>query len=273
MDVDSNAHPWTISPADLAARLGTAQSPVLVDVRRRPAFDDAEVIIAGAARRDPDALGDWADGLPHGRPVVLYCVHGHEVSRTAAEALRSGGRDARFLAGGIAAWEAAGLPTRRKLPFGPHFVTRERPKIDRIACPWLIRRFIDPEATFDYVPAATVLEVAASTGATPYDIPGVVFTHTGADGEFCSFDTFLALYDIRNDALARLAAIVRGADTDRFVLAPQSAGLFAISLGLSGLIADDRAMLEQGMVLYDALYVWCRSGQHEGHAWPPTMAA
>ncbi|MFM9860905.1 chromate resistance protein [Pseudoxanthobacter sp. M-2] len=274
MDDDHPASdPFVLSPPDLAERLGTSQTPLLLDVRRGPAFDDSEVMIVGAVRRAPETLGEWAAELPCDRPVILYCVHGHEVSRTAAAALRDLGGDARILADGIAAWQAAGLPTRRKLPFGPRWVTRERPKIDRIACPWLVRRFIDPEATFDYVPAASVLAVAAATGATPYDVPGVVFTHAGVDGELCSFDAFLALYDIRDPALDRLATIVRGADTDRFDLAPQSAGLFAISLGLSALIADDRAMLEQGMVLYDALYVWCRSGQHEGHAWPPTMAA
>lgn len=270
---DDQSNRWTISPRDFAVRLGTSRTPVLLDVRRGPAFDDADVMIVGAVRRDPEALDAWSGELDRDRPVVLYCVHGHEVSRTAAAALRRCGLDARIVAGGIAAWQAAGLPTRRKRAEGPRWVTRERPKIDRIACPWLIRRFIDPEAMFEYVPAPTVTAVAAATGATPYDIPGVVFTHAGADGGLCSFDAFLALYDIRDAALDRLAAIVRGADTDRFDLAPQSAGLFAISLGLSGLIADDHAMLEQGMVVYDALYVWCRSGQHEGHAWPPTMAA
>ena len=136
------------------------------------------------------------------------------------------------------------------------WVTRERPKIDRIACPWLIQRFIDPEAEFLYVPAADVLRVAVQTGATPYDVPGVEMGHVG---ELCSFDAFLAKHGLTDPALVRLATIVRGADTDRLELAPQSAGLLAISLGLSRCHADDHAMLAHGMVLYDALYAWCRT--------------
>jgi hypothetical protein len=148
------------------------------------------------------------------------------------------------------------------------WVTRERPKIDRIACPWLIRRFIDPEAEFLYVAAAQVLAVAQSTGATPYDIPGVEMSHVG---ERCSFDAFLAKYRLDDPALQQLATIVRGADTSRLDLAPQSAGLYAISLGLSQVFSDDQQMLRHGMVIYDALYAWCRACQDETHAWPPKM--
>jgi hypothetical protein len=146
------------------------------------------------------------------------------------------------------------------------WVTRERPKIDRIACPWLITRFIDQEPEFLYVPSDKVLEVAKQTGATPYDIPGVEFSHVG---DRCSFDAFLERYDLRDPALARLAVIVRGADTSRLDLTLQSAGLFAISLGLSAVCADDHEMLRHGMVMYDALYAWCRSLQQETHNWPP----
>jgi hypothetical protein len=149
------------------------------------------------------------------------------------------------------------------------WVTRERPKIDRIACPWLIRRFIEAGAEFLYVPPQKVLEVAAREGAVPYDIPGVEFSH---DGELCSFDAFLAKYRLDDPALQQLATIVRGADTSRLDLAPQSAGLFAISLGLSARYADDHEMLEHGMVVYDALYAWCQSCQQEKHSWPPSMA-
>ena len=149
------------------------------------------------------------------------------------------------------------------------WVTRERPKIDRIACPWLIRRFIEPDAEFIYVPADRVLEVAAAEDAVPYDIPGVEFSHAG---EKCSFDAFLAEYELTDPALLQLAEIVRGADTSRLDLTPQSAGLFAISLGLSADFADDHEMLEHGMVMYDALYAWCRSCQSESHNWPPRMA-
>jgi len=149
------------------------------------------------------------------------------------------------------------------------WVTRERPKIDRIACPWLILRYIDREAEFLFVPAAQVLAVAQATGATPYDIPGVEMSHVG---ERCSFDAFLAKYQLAEPALQQLATIVRGADTSRLDLAPQSAGLYAISLGLSQLFSDDHTMLRHGLVMYDALHAWCRTGQGETHAWPPKMA-
>jgi len=151
------------------------------------------------------------------------------------------------------------------------WITREHPKIDRIACPWLIRRFIEPEAEFVYVPTDQVLAVAARTGAVPYDIPGAEpFAH---DGELCSFDTILRHYGIQDPALDRLALIVRGADTARHDLAPAAAGLHAISLGLSANFPDDHAMLEQGMVIYDALYTWCRAPQHEIHNWTPAAGA
>jgi hypothetical protein len=148
------------------------------------------------------------------------------------------------------------------------WVTRERPKIDRIACPWLISRFIDREPEFLYVPPAQVLEVAERTGAVPYDIPGVEMSHVG---ERCSFDAFLAKHGLDDPALQQLATIVRGADTSRLDLAPQSAGLYALSLGLSQLYADDHEMLRHGLVMYDALYAWCRACQGETHTWPPKM--
>jgi hypothetical protein len=148
------------------------------------------------------------------------------------------------------------------------WVTRERPKIDRIACPWLIARFIDPDAEFLYVPAPQVLKVAQETGATPYDVPGVEMSHVG---ESCSFDAFLTKYRLDEPALQQLAVIVRGADTSRLALTPQSAGLYAISLGLSHCFADDHEMLRHGMMMYDALYAWCRSCQAETHNWPPRV--
>jgi hypothetical protein len=151
------------------------------------------------------------------------------------------------------------------------WVTRERPKIDRIACPWLIRRFIEPEAEFLYVPTERVFAVAGETGAIPYDIPGAEpFAH---DGELCSFDAFIRHYALNDPALHRLALIVRGADTARHDLAPQSSGLHAISLGLSAMVPDDHAMLAHGMVIYDALYAWCRDLQGEVHNWTPAASA
>ena len=148
------------------------------------------------------------------------------------------------------------------------WVTRARPKIDRIACPWLILRFIDRDAEFLYVPAPEIERVAAATGATPYDIPGVEMSHVG---ELCSFDAFLARYRLDDAALQQLAPIVRGADTSRLDLAPQAPGLYALSLGLSHVFADDHEMLRHGLVMYDALYAWCSACQSETHNWPPRM--
>jgi hypothetical protein len=145
------------------------------------------------------------------------------------------------------------------------WVTRERPKIDRIACPWLIARFIDDAPEFLYVPSADVLAAAHATGAVAYDVPGVEMTHVG---ELCSFDAFLAKYQLTDPALLQLAVIVRGADTGRLDLTPQSAGLYAMSLGLSRNFSDDHVMLLHGMVLYDALYAWCQSCQTEHHNLP-----
>jgi hypothetical protein len=148
------------------------------------------------------------------------------------------------------------------------WITRERPKIDRIACPWLIDRFIDKEAEFLYVPTGDVLRIAQEKGAVPYDIPGVEMSHVG---ELCSFDAFLTKYKLDDPALLQLAVIVRGADTSRLDLTPQSAGLYAISLGLSKTFADDHDMLRHGMVMYDALYAWCKNCQNESHNWPPSV--
>jgi hypothetical protein len=146
------------------------------------------------------------------------------------------------------------------------WITRERPKIDRIACPWLIQKFIDKSPEFLYVPADQVLSIARETGALPYDIPGVELSHVG---ERCSFDAFIAKYALKEAPLERLALIVRGADTSRLDLAPQCAGLYAISLGLSATFPDDHEMLRYGIIVYDALYAWCERCQDETHNWPP----
>jgi hypothetical protein len=147
------------------------------------------------------------------------------------------------------------------------WVTRARPKIDRIACPWAIRRFIDPNAEIFYVPTAEVFAVAAREGAVAFDIPEAPISH---EGELCSFDVLVRRFGLDDDpALQRLAVIVRGADTDRHALAPEAAGLHAISLGLASLYEDDHALLAQGMTLYDALYAWAKSAQGERHAWRP----
>jgi rhodanese-related sulfurtransferase len=260
--------PTLISTQELYRSLGTAVAPVVIDVRRSAVFAADNRMIVGAIRRDPGEIQHWHQDLPPERPVVVYCVHGREASQGAASSLKAAGFDARYLEHGISGWAERGLPMRSKRDAEPRsWVTRERPKIDRIACPWLIRRFIDPEAEFLFAPTERVFAVAAETGAIPYDIPGAEpFSH---DGELCSFDAFLKVYGIEDLALDALALIVRGADTARLELTPQSPGLLATSLGLSAIYADDHAMLEQGMTIYDALYAWCRDCRDQGHDWNP----
>lgn len=252
----------SITPAALREALQSPRPSLVVDVRRNERFYEATSMIAGALRYDPLRIDSLRKRLPRAAEVVVYCVHGHEVSQEAARKL-----GARYLEGGIEAWCAAGGKTLLKPAAGStRWVTRERPKIDRVACPWLVRRFVDPDAQFLYVPAGEVLAAARDESAIPYDVPGVPLSH---DGERCSFDAFIRQFGLRDPALDALATIVRGADTSRPDLAPQAAGLAAISLGLSINFRDDLEMLEQGMVLYDALYAWCRQGRDEVHALKP----
>ena len=264
--------PLSISPQELYGAIGTAATPVVIDVRRSAAFAADNRMIVGAIWRNPDEIQNWRQELAPGCTVVVYCVQGHEASQDTASALRSGGVNASYLEHGIAGWAEHRLPMRGKRDTEPRsWVTRERPKIDRIACPWLIRRFIDPEAKFLFAPTERVFAVAAETGATAYDIPGAEpFSH---DGELCSFDAFLNVYSIKDQALDALALIVRGADTARLELTPQSPGLLALSLGLSANFPEDHAMLEHGVVMYDAFYAWCRSLQGETHNWTPPPSA
>ncbi|MSP66607.1 MAG: sulfurtransferase [Alphaproteobacteria bacterium] len=212
----------SIAIADLAARIGTDRALVVLDVRREAAFASAERVIATAAWRDHGRVAEWAHQLPAGAEIVVYCVHGHQVSQSAAARLQALGFAARYLDGGIEGFAAAGGATVLKATLqeaghaaGP-WVTREAPKIDRIACPWLIRRFVDSSAEFLFV---------------------------AADGV--------------------------AADTGHPELAPQAAGLLAVSLGLSVLYPDDREMLEKGMLVYDSLLAWCRHARAEAHGWPP----
>lgn len=256
----------SISPDALYARVGSESAPIIVDVRRDADFAAADTLVAGAFHHSPDHVEQWRTDLPSGRQIVTYCIPGREVSQGVAAALRLMGVEANFLEGGITNWIEQALPTRRNIGAAPSkWVTREHPKIDRIACPWLIRRFINPNAEFFYVPKERVLAVARQTGGIPYDIDGVEFTH---EGERCSFDTILRIYNIKDPALDHLATIVRGADTSRHDLSRQCGGLFAISLGLSGNFPDDHEMPKHGMVIYDALYTWCRNLQAETHNWP-----
>jgi rhodanese-related sulfurtransferase len=255
--MDEQAPP--ISSQELYDRLGTASAPLVIDVRRSKAFEDDDVMIAGSVRRHPDDVESWRNALPAGRRVVAYCVHGHEVSQGAASALRKAGLQAAYLEGGITGWKAEHRPVRRKRGASEgKWVTRERPKIDRIACPWLISRFVNPDAEFIYVPADRVAKTAAEIGGTPYDIKDVEFGHVG---DRCSFDAIIRAYGIKDPPLNRLATIVRGADTSRSDLAAQCQGLLAISYGMSANFRDDHEMLKHGMVMYDALYTWCRLQQ------------
>jgi rhodanese-related sulfurtransferase len=249
-----------ITPAALAQSLASDRPPLVIDVRRQERFLDSDRMIDGALHRDPARVMEWKKGLPTGADIVVYCVHGHEVSQGVAKAL-----GARYLEGGMEAWQ--GSTDNKPKGAATRWVTRERPKIDRIACPWLIRRFIDAAAEFLYVPTPQVKEIALEREAVPYDIPDVAFSH---EGERCSFDAFLRHYRLESDpALRELALIVRGADTNRMELAPQAAGLAAMSLGLSILHKDDHEMLDRGMGMYDALYAWCRQGKSEVHTWNP----
>src|SRR6478735_1340257 len=213
------------TPSDLAKVAGTARAPLLIDVRREEIFKAANDMIAGAIRRSPDAIEQWQSDLPDRKPVVVYCVHGAQVSQGVCLALGNKRVGVSYLAGGIAAWADQKLPIRRKLENEEHapskWVTRERPKIDRIACPWLIRRFIDPQAAFLFVKPSEVLGVADRFGATPFDVEGV---HWGHRGEACTFDAMVEEFGLATPALSRLAAIVRAADTARLDLAPEAAG-------------------------------------------------
>jgi rhodanese-related sulfurtransferase len=249
--------PVSVSVPRLHELLGEFPPPTLVDVRRSDAAGKDPHRIRNAIKRDPEAIDAWAGELEPWRGVVVYCVRGREVSQNAAATLAARGLDARYLEGGLEGWRAAGGPTRT--PQAPtRWVTRERPKIDRIACPWLIRRFVDAEAQFAYVPADRVRSYAAETGMTPYDIPDVEFSHVGPE---CSFDAIIHKYKLEGPdyaALSTLATIVRAADTNTLALAPQAHGLLALSRGLSRVFADDLMMLRWGMLCYDALYAWCR---------------
>ncbi len=256
-----------ITLAALRQILAGNAPPLVIDVRKQERFREAGDLVRGALRRDPLRIAEWSKTLPQSAEVVVYCVHGHEVSQGAAKTLAAAGIPARYLEGGIEHWrESGGELFAKPKAASTRWVTRERPKIDRSACPWLVSRFVDPEAEFLYVPTPLVKQVAQERDAVPYDIADVEFTH---QGDLCSFDAFVSFYRLNDPALDELAVIVRGADTGLLDLAPQCAGLAAISLGLSRTFADDHEMLKHGMVMYDALYRWCREGKQEAHTWNP----
>ncbi len=290
MDTAIDPH-FSITPAALRDALGRANAPLVLDVRREPKFASSPRIVAGGVRCTPEAVEAFARQHP-ARNVVVYCVYGHNVSADATAQLNAAGWQARALAGGIeggedgvdsadnlSLWRSQGVPTIvKRADWGvtgeaaSRWVTRARPKIDRIACPWLIHRFIDPRAEFFYVPTEQVLSEAKRLNAIAFDIPGAPVSH---NADQCTFDALLQGFQLQDPAFDVLARIVRGADTD-CGLAGESAGLLAISLGLSQIHKDnDHAMLAAAMPVYDALYAWCQDkvqGRAEVHRWKqPTL--
>lgn len=267
--------PDAITAEKLSKLIGTPRCPVILDNRRDPIRAEDPRLLPGSrtlgdAEMVPEALGAIIATLSG--PVVTLCAEGHGRGQGLAALLRSRGIAAEYLEDGFSGWRAAGLPlidpakiTARDAEGRSIWVTRSRPKIDRIACPWLIRRFVDPRAVFLYVAPAEVANVAEIYGAMPFDIEGVFWSHRD---EFCTFDVLLQELGLTSPALNQLALIVRGADTARPDLAPEAPGLLAASLGLSRMYADDLEQLEAGMGLYDAFYRWCRDATGETHNWP-----
>ena len=260
-----------ISVSQLARLVGLPTAPVIIDVRTETDRAADPRFLPCARRRDFADVDRWA-GEFAGQTVVVVCQKGMKLAQGVAAWLRHAGAVAETLEGGFEAWRAAGgiLVKPDRLPAAnPHgqtvWVTRARPKIDRIACPWLVRRFVDPRAVFLFVDASEVPGVADRFAATPLDVDGVFWSHRG---DRCTFDTMIAEFGLTAEPLDRLATIVRAADTARLDLAPQAAGLLAVSLGLSRMYRDDLKQLDAGMLVYDALYRWCRDAVAETHNWP-----
>ncbi len=268
------ASPTEITVTQLTRRIGLPDCPDIVDVRIDEDWALDLRLLPGGWRLPHDGLEDWA-GDYAGRKVVVVCQAGKKLSQGVAALLRQDGIDAETLEGGFAAW-AADSPAIREAKLPPRdargrtvWVTRLRPKIDRISCPWLIRRFVDPRAAFLFVSADEVQRVAERLAATPFDIEDGFWSHRG---EACTFDVMLEEFALNIAPLARLARIVRGADTDRLDLAPEAAGLLAASLGFSRMYRDDLEQLEHSMTLHDAFYRWCQDAMGEGHDWPPARS-
>ena len=257
--------PNQISPAQLSRLIGTPDAPVIFDVRLPEDVGNDPRSLPSAVLRGHDHFDTPFAGIAR---AVVVCHRGRKLSEGVAALLRIQGIVAEVLEGGHMAWAKADLPlvSHAEHAHSALWVTRHRPKIDRIACPWLIRRFVNPSARFLFVAPAEVADVAARFNATPFDIEGVRFSH---EGETCSFDTMLRVFGLQTPALLRVAEVVRAADTNRHDLSPQAAGLLAISVGLSRQYRDDLAQLEAGMALYDALYRWARDGFDETHDWTP----
>jgi rhodanese-related sulfurtransferase len=261
----------SISSDKLFRLIGTAKAPTLIDVRIDEDFAADPRLIPGATRHSYRDVQDWAGGLT-GQSVVVVCHKGEKLSEGTAAWLRCNNVAAETLEGGQVGWKKAELPTvladkipKRDARGRTVWVTRSRPKIDRIACPWLIRRFIDPCAVFLFVDPAEVQTVTQHFDATPFDVENVFWSHRG---ELCTFDVMVREFALSTPALDRLATMVRAADTARLDLSPEAPGLLAASLGLSRMYDDDLEQLSAGMLLYDAFYRWCRDATNETHNWP-----
>jgi rhodanese-related sulfurtransferase len=264
----------TFTHEALYEQLGLTDAPLIVDVRSAAERDRLPRMIPSALWLEGKDVEQWSRRLPPRRTIAVYCADG-ETSADVVTKLCSRGMPAATLAGGIAGWVEHGRPTinvRREygVPGSSRWITRERPKIDRLACPWLIRRFIDPQALFFYVPAPHVRAEGVALGAEPFDIADVTFSHRGPR---CSFDAFLDEFDLHDPVIDALADIVRAADTGALAHSREAPGLLALSIGLSVTIPDDILLLEQAMSLYDALYAWCKTARHETHFWPQAGAA
>jgi rhodanese-related sulfurtransferase len=260
-----------ITVSQLSRLVGTPDAPLVLDIRTDGDRCSDLRLLPASIRRDHRSVSSWAGEFAN-RSAVVVCQRGTKLSQGVASWLRQAGARAEYLEGGFEAWTGAkGLlvrPTHVPERDGEGrtvWVTRTRPKIDRIACPWLIRRFVDPGAVFLFVAPSEVAAVATEFGATPFDIEGVFWSHRG---DTCTFDVMLDEFGLRSAALDRLAAIVRAADTDQPDPAPQAAGLLAASLGFSRMIRDDLAQLAAMMSLYDAFYRWARDATAEAHSWP-----
>ncbi|WP_299896887.1 sulfurtransferase/chromate resistance protein [uncultured Ruegeria sp.] len=265
------ASPNSISPKQLLRLIGTPNAPVLFDVCLNDDFDEDPYLIPASVRHPVTDLQGLKCKIS-GRSAVIICQKGKKLSQGVVSWLRSEGHQAEYLEGGMYAWReltdalrvpAARIPER----IGGHtlWVTRHRPKIDRIACPWLIRRFVDPDAKFLFVAPGEVESVSTAFRASPFDIENTFWSHRDDN---CTFDTMLDEFELHSPALDRLATIIRAADTNRHALAPEAAGLLAVSVGLSRQYRDDHENLEAGITLYDALYRWARDGFDESHDWP-----
>ncbi|MCX7565527.1 sulfurtransferase/chromate resistance protein [Sulfitobacter sp. F26169L] len=265
------AGPNEITVSQLLRLIGLPDAPAIVDISIDGDFNDDPFLIPTAFRHPHTDIADLKTRLA-GRSCVVVCQRGIKLSQGLAAWLRADGIAAEYLQGGNFGWREHAQAPRFPAAAVPQpvegatlWVTRHRPKIDRIACPWLIRRFVDPDARFLFVSPSEVAGVADRYSATPFDVEDVFWSHRG-DG--CTFDTMLEEFGLQTPALTRLATVIRAADTNSHELAPQAAGLLALSVGLSRQYRDDQRQLDAGMAIYDALYRWARDGIDEGHDWP-----